>query len=1096
MTTQLRLFLIAIFIFFGMMFCASKVVAKITLVSSQIGKTHAPSGSTDVVMLRTTLGSTSEKGDVIKKFMITNTSEEVSFGEGISIMRVYQDKDANGALEESDGSALGSRVLSSSDMNSTLSIPLDAGLLVTSENHVNLFFVYDISLAQATLGKTTNFTLTSVDTGGDTAGDGDLVMKTITSSSTPTINNTIITGIHSVEIMDIAPNVVIPGQTNVPMLYVRMVVVGENIGFPSKFAFTIFNDAANFVTAEGAKNGIVKATMYDAQVAPDESLGPDFQADNETEVIKRVSSTEFRDASTFDFSFPPILGSEFKGFEIGHGADRVTRDFFITYDIGTNITVTSDTKINAQLFEFIGTGSSSKMQIKWPDTPSDRREAAESSVAGLSLEGLANIVPKNNVFGPLSNAPILKMTLRANHTSITVNTMTIVNTGTVPYITDSGGSRGVAKVDIYNDSDGNNTFSDVSDIKVGSFELGNVHPETGETNQSDAAKIPLATAVNNVLKTGIQIGKYNKDQEYPLNNDEIFFVRYYFGELIDNSNKNASGNVTAIARLGAVSASANIEIGGVVTSNTLSLPNTNKSPAVASPEAVINMSQTNVSLVDVVDISPDKAVKGQLKVPLLWVHLSSNTKYTSSNFTILNEKLSFLNDNTGVSKVWVYRDNTPFKVLDANDTFMSASSIFSNRSEVGLSGIDITTGDNYYLVLYDMGLSVSSSSPARSQLNKIAAETGTSLLLGGVLPNPIKSASVSVTDSLIGKTVIKGVDEVVNATVSFNMTVSFKNISGAPLTIESVTPKFYYSSVSGTDITYEFKIIPEDTFPLVVQGNITKNMVFNVRHEDAFTEGTTYVDAFIKYQTSTGASAIINRYKGKESWVSASVRTPILTIFSKDNQYRWQFPAYIDHVDLLRGGKALAFLNNMAVRLSDQLNIYFKAEGNFIDESSLNLSLSGTALTRVAGGQNLLGTFSYNSGVLNVPDLGNSGGTLLLNVRDLNNNALEEASISFELSNVVKLSNALFYPNPYQMGDTNLQLGFNITQPSTVTVYLFNFLGVEVFREEKSFTDIGYQKIKFDANSNVLAPGIYFVKIIAKDESGNIDTANTKLAIF
>lgn len=89
------------------------------------------------------------------------------------------------------------------------------------------------------------------------------------------------------------------------------------------------------------------------------------------------------------------------------------------------------------------------------------------------------------------------------------------------------------------------------------------------------------------------------------------------------------------------------------------------------------------------------------------------------------------------------------------------------------------------------------------------------------------------------------------------------------------------------------------------------------------------------------------------------------------------------------------------------------------------------------------------------------------------------------------------YPSPYVR--TALQplcLGFDLTQPATVKVYIFNHVGSLVFQQEYRYDNIGYQTIYFGQNDGFMASGVYICKMYATDSTGNKSNSVTKFAVY
>ena len=113
----------------------------------------------------------------------------------------------------------------------------------------------------------------------------------------------------------------------------------------------------------------------------------------------------------------------------------------------------------------------------------------------------------------------------------------------------------------------------------------------------------------------------------------------------------------AIAQLGTILGTANYAVNSVPTTSIVTLSKYNNSyPASANPEAKIDIVDTTVTLKTVDSVAPLSALEGEIKVPMLWLNVSSSdqSEITSSSFTIRNSKQTFSQVNQGITKVWIY----------------------------------------------------------------------------------------------------------------------------------------------------------------------------------------------------------------------------------------------------------------------------------------------------------------------------------------------------------------------------------------------------------------------------------------------------------
>ncbi len=1099
---------IKLFSILFLLMLATPIGAALSIAESSADRTHAPQGQSSVVMIYFTLETTDD--DIsINGINIENQSDDVDFGKGISNAYLYLDTGFDG-IKDSDDILLDSLPFSASSIQSGQFE--FTSQTITSANATAFIILYDFG-ATATLGGETNLTLTEIK---GTSSTNDLSLSAHTDTTIPISNSVIVTGIKKITIVDVAPSVVLPGQTNIPMLYVSISLSDESILSESPMTFSLKNESNNYATADSATDGVVEARLLLANFYPFDTL---FESDNTIHTISIDDSDEyyFPSASNFDFSFGTdglSYPTDFQGISTG-----TTKNFYIVYDVGEDISVTEDTTISAQLYSFIGYGENSGLTIEWPLSSQTREASAESLVAGLSLEDIESIVPDGDSFGSGTTVPMLSFTLRSNHTDITVNAITLFNEGTVPFRINTD-DEDVINVSVYRDSDGDKSYSD-ADTQVADVDLGMINDITGITNQSDVVVVPF---LNTSEEQGIIISSYDSEAlGYPSNNDEVFFVTYTFGKTI-NGGVNASGNTTFVSdsSLGELFATASITIDGEVTSTALGLSGVNNTNgAYASPEAEVTLVESNLSIINILDISPDSVYLGQLQVPMLSLELdATKVAFTSTNIRILNSGGSFLDDNTGVSKVWIYRDNPPYGEFDSSsDEFINSTDSFLETTSIDIFGIDLNSGINRLLLLYNIGQNDEgrdedltdedqiSIQLIKAQINDIETDSdaATSVVLVGQLPLPVDSANVAVYRAFFDTIDISISNPDDAATTTLNVSLEFTNDSSSILSIESIHPRIYLDSLGGSDISYEFNIEPADSseieYPYDIAAGNSETFEFEIRHRSQESEGIGYLDASIKYtvdgqMTPATASILLSRYRNNTSYASAVKNPPELSLVAAYDDYSWVFPSYIASVEYKRTATD-TFSQGMALKAGDSLIITFKDKGSYINQSSLYLSLNGNTLTRTSINENSSGTYYYDetTGILTIEQLGAVDGTIELDVND-GVSSLTQATFSYEINSSVELSNVLFYPNPYKMGESALILGYFTTQPCNVTMYLFDHNGIQVFTDTQEATTIGSNKFELGANTSALAPGIYLCKVIAEDNNGNEYYKVTKLSIF
>ena len=943
---------------------------------------------------------------------------------------------------------------------------------IPSGNTQGYFVVYEIS-DTAPLSATTNLQLLDIGSGFNFG------VHTITNTAT-------ITGFAVKNITSIAPSVVIPGQEKVGFLKLQLKMQGE--GTDNGFVVKIANQGANFVGNFSDEKGITAAYLYKPVLDVTDTFDPNF-IDNYT-LAQSVIAGQFTAASEVTFSFA------------GSGSfalpDGVTKNFFVVYDIGEEMQVTTETKVYAQVTSLSAKGTNSLVSINM--NTAAPQPAAESLVAGLSFSNLLNIVPANVNFGQLSQIPMFQFQIQANHATINVNSVILQNPGNVPFITSVQDLKNVQSITLFEDTNRDGVFNGTSvglDTQIGSLQLG-----TG-TNQQDRAVITVSAPDTGDLIVSPFDSAKDKTVGYNQNNARRLFAVYTTGRSIQ-ANPSSTTAPFSVAQLENVVGSTNI--GG--TDFVLSLSGT--LPASANPEAIVNYQTLSLRLDSVTDISPETTVRGQTKVPMLAFTVEASTSITSANITILNGGNSTFNKfHQGVSKVWLYRDENNNRELDASDTLLTVNDTLPDTDAATLSGISMPTGFNHFLVLYDIGFlapltEINSTNISRAEFNTIQT-TGSSIIFGG---QSLEFAEVRILEHPIRVTNIVS-DPLTNGsyyTSTFNVRITLENTSTQDISITQFYPRIYQSSnLGGTNISSEFTTILAESSQFVLPAGQNDTYTFVTKHTMPITGGTARLDAYVGYNVGDDGEAVLTRYLSQGGWVGASPINPQISL-QGSTQYAWSFPAYVNSVSVASSGSSYTFANNDALPAGSSFSIIFQNTQN-LDENSIIVSLNGVSLQKAASLSSLrntrlttnTSTYSYDSttGTITISDIGTTSGQIVLQVTDNDGNALPNAVFDFQISADIKISEVLFFPNPYLRSTTNpLRLGFNITQPATVTIQLYNNLGVQVYNETQFFNTLGYNSVLIDANEDFMASGMYLCRIYAEDISGKKSSGQTRLAVY
>lgn len=1051
--------------------------------SSTSSFNFAPRGADNVPVYAFKL-STSVASDQLNvtQIQIKNISD-IPFGSSnIYKVSIYSDVDRDGSIDSTD-IKVGERTFSSPRAGSnTQTIELSQAVTVTGDKGGSNFIIaYSVSQS-APLEKQSHIMLSRVIAGSSTL---DLENESATKLvSHPIQNKVYITGIKELTIENVAPSVVLPGQKGIPFLKINITLSGENsingeaIGEPDSLIFSLDNSNQNFVTTTSGTDGVTNAYFY-------KSIQPLFVLDNEGVPLKTMSAGSFASSRNLSFTFPdyPVL---FKSILPGQKTQ-----FYVVLDIGKDTVVSSETQVSLQLSSINGVGRSSGFPITWPPSTSALYPKASAYVAGLSLSQIEALSYPSTNFGTSNTIPLLRFTLRANHTPISIETITILNNGNTPFNTDESGSQDVIRVNLYYDSNGDNDLDFLADKLVGSVDLGKENPITKIKNQANQVVIPL-DAPFSIPQFDSQV---DSTLGYPHNNDRSFFVVYHTGKVLSRAAPSVNAQVGNINAKASLKSGAGVEITESIGLNGYS----NANPASSTPAATVALRQTTAILKSTQDISPSKVLQGQKKVPMLALTLYSNGRVASANIQIFNEDRNFLPTNEGVSRVWLYRDDNKNLKFDNEDTFITSSTNFVNNNVANLQSVSFEEGDNHLLVLYDFGYLATSSSS--SQINNVIREVLSSetytdnLLLGGILPSPQRPASASTEKRILKQFKFNELLLAVNPNVTSNIAFVLQNTSKESIKIDEAYPKVYKNDLGGNDISYEFTYEAKRTFPLTIPAESSSSIHFDIKHSYPVSSGAAILDGIIVFSSELGTTSI-ERYNSTNGSVSGSSNPITLSLSQSGTLYNWQLPAHVEKISVIKGTSSeKTFQNYDALNNTDKLRIQLRGNGKYIDEATFNISRGTTRLT--LSSQEGSGFFKYsNSGAITIHDVGNTDNTISILVNDKDGNPLPSINLSYFVSNVISLERALFYPNPYKIGDEDLKLGFTITEPAQINIQFYNQLGTLVHSHDRRITTGGYHNIVFDLYSSFLTPGIYICRISATSVStGDTITKITKLAI-
>lgn len=1057
-------------------------------------KTRAPQGSRVPMLFlqMQALGGPATFGSIT---IFNNGSNP--FGSGVQRISIYRDVVGQGVPNQYDegiDTEVSGYTFISSGQSSSFTLSL-LNETIPSNNLRGYFIVYDIpELAQ--IGSNVSAVINSF-------SSPDSVTMSFPS---PPPGVATISGFTAVNIVahDTLPSpIVLPGEQNVAALLAQLKPGQEDINRQG-FKLTVNIGNPLFLTNSGGQNGIVRARLYKANL-PSTVVFSKSSAESGSSVFQLISSVvsgEFISSRSVTFQANP-------GTTILIQQD-VTANFFVTFDYGSGIVVTTNTTLSPQVTELVGLGALSLLPFRLfspqPVTP------VPIAVAGLSYveSEIRPLFDSSTNYGRRSVIPMMKIELQANYIPITIATWNILNQGTVPFRVSNADPKNIQKIEIYQDTNKTRAFEMNADTKVSETILGN------GLNQVDGALVTFN------ISGPITIPKFEPNSlSYSTSGATQFYVVYTVGDhVMANQLSSFGSGVFAMSRISNILGSA------VRSGQVIALSLSGQLPATPTPEAKVMMVDAlNVILTAVTSLVPTKTIQGQVQVPMIGIKLDSSGSYANTRLTLKNESESFSPTSEGVNRVWVYRDNDRNNLIDGFDTLLGGVDYPSNRLSVVIPNLPISTGENNWIVLYNIGYTTPITNPGVSNTIRVQVASVNSeevFKFGGQqTPYPDTAISTRVESNRVNVSKVGIIQPNQAILTQFTVGVSINNLTASSVVVRKIEPRFYFSTISGSDISYEFSVVTTNVFPLTLAPNQSRGVTFLVTHSNRVSDGTALVDAFLEYEVddsiyptfplaSQKGLVQLVRYLSPAGWVPISSDTPRINI-AKAPQYAWSWPGYVSTVWVDTNGAPQMFTNGDSITKQSSLRIRFINNGANINEASIVVKLNGNPLSKsiqLAGLANYdaastrpLSASQYRyypgTGELRIDDLGIQSGVLTVSLTDNQGNPLPDLRLDYRIESVVALTNPLFFPNPYTRGKgIPLKLGFQITQPSSVKVYIYNALGRKVWESTTVFSTIGYQEITFPTNSELMVSGLFLCKVVATDAAGNRSMGSTKLAVY
>ena len=748
------------------------------------------------------------------------------------------------------------------------------------------------------------------------------------------------------------------------------------------------------------------------------------------------------------------------------------KGIWLVYDFGEDIVVSSDSRLNVTIMgdsDFYAQTSQSNQIIVTPNIN------LSIPFAGIEITDITNIAG-DEVYDKNTSIPLLSFKLRAHQAPVTVNKITVINNGSIPFYATAGTTINVKKILIYNDTDNTNTLSPQLDSVVGQLTLG------PGSNQNTSAEVPME----------VPITAYNGNDS----NISTFFVVYELGTRLE-SNSATKNYVTA--EIGDIIATGNNGISNISFKASVA---SNSNPISSTPVTSVDLTETNLQIVSTEALSSgsDTAYDGQLKVPMLYLNFKSETLSQSGKLTILNNQANFFSRADGVTKVWVYLDDNKNKVLDDGDKFLRSTSKFDDLGIAELENIEFSF-DNHFLILYDIGLLASETGvPFSAQIQNIEIEGGTSSV-SGVLPT-VEVAKVTPIDNLLKTLTIEDVSQ---GSVTFNIRLKMKNESGVNLTINQFEPKFYLSEKGGMDISYEFNtsLATAEVIPFTINNGETKDFNFNASHYIPYSQGVTVIDAYVEYSKEGESDNLrfIRYQSGSGDWNLITSQQEVYERNIISNMTSADIPpSYLLHplkvCDNKSNSSCKDFLNGSSIGKDKIMSLEF-VDVSTIDESTINLMRGNNFLFQKeeisVDSNNFMLDQSTNLLKFYV---GDEDATISLSLKDLSGNDMPMTALNYLISEETEVTHPLFYPNPYVLGNDNLKFNYSVSKDNTkVSMYIYNHLGLLVYQSSE-IVNSGSNTMSLSETEEFMVPGIFICRLIAEVDGKVVSSKTTRLAIY
>eukprot|EP01047_Picozoa_sp_COSAG01_P002647 COSAG01_NODE_71_length_28648_cov_1587.432449_12_plen_1095_part_00 len=543
------------------------------------------------------------------------------------------------------------------------------------------------------------------------------------------------------------------------------------------------------------------------------------------------------------------------------------------------------------------------------------------------------------------------------------------------------------------------------------------------------------------------------------------------------------------------------------------------------------VAQSTVSFVSINALVTRNVYQGERDVLLFDINLHNQDQDLSDvNILFRSGNQPAFSSATGVNTLYIHDQLNSAKLLGTAATSVNATqtftvpNIFLNKS--------LYQQVNTLRIKADIGQE--SSDVLKLQFNGVS---GDGLSFAGAVPAPLSSMLVTVNKvnlaSLAKLTNTNAINEKDNdGTISLEVTVSNNN-SGFKLKTTCI-PKVYLKTKDGLDISTVFNMVAVGEGATQIIGkNNSKTFKFKLSYIDGqrFYDGTAFVDVDFN-MIITGPSNNLDENKKLyfKRYEKPGVKMQSNVTFAKDDGF-----LVLEKSDDIDDGRYASYIHKIyyrdnyvasSVSLKPEDEFFSRSvaqEGGYfcieltrnidVDLSTVELTFQGVPMTQVDEGNTQKFSYYVNQDtqkskieIYNLPDTKGDEVSIVINVKDSFGHAFDAFSLKFMTSSVLQANRALFFPNPFPVGqsDNPLVFGLNLTKPSRLSFYVFNHNGRFIWSDvlKKSETKSGYNYLtqsKFlglKDLQNRLVPGMYVCKVLIDADDNEGITRLIRLVVY